>query len=141
MQQQRTILLAEPDNRLRAAWRSGLAGMGFHILESSEGTGALRTSLRSEVALLVTELYLASGTHRCLVRATRREPGLRRLKILVVSSHDGAADRQWALNAGADAYLAKPVPLGRMLQLSAQLANSRQQSRGESRAASSPPAR
>lgn len=134
MQQQRTILLAEPDNRLRATWRSGLAAMGFHVLESGDGAAALDMSLRSEVNLLVTELYLPSGTQRCLVRATRREAGLRRVKILVVSNHDGAEDRKWALSAGADAYLVKPVPLGRMLQLSSQLATSRQQSRGEARA-------
>ena len=138
MQQQRTILLAEPDSRLRAAWRSGLSAMGFHVLESSDGAGALNISLRSEINLLVTELYLPSGTHRCLVRATRREPGLRRVKILVVSSHEAPDDRKWALSAGADAFLSKPVPLGRMLQLSSQLATSRQQSRGESRAAASP---
>jgi len=135
VQQQRSILLAEPDNRLRATWRAGLVGMGFHVLESSDGAGALSMSLRSEVALLVTELYVASGAQRCLVRAVRREPGLQRLKILVVSAHDTAEDRQWALTSGADAYLVKPVPLGRMLQLSAQLANSRQQSRGVSRSA------
>ncbi len=133
--QQRTILLAEPDCRLRATWRTGLAAMGFHVLESGDGTDALRTSLRSEVALLVTELYLPTGAERCLVRAARRELGLRRVKILVVSSHGAPDDRAWALSAGADAYLVKPVPVGRMLQLSAQLAASRQQSRGEARAA------
>lgn len=108
--------------------------MGFHVLESGDGSAALTMSLRSEVNLLVTELYLASGGHRCLVRATRREAGLRRVKILVVSNHDAPDDRKWALAAGADAFLSKPVALGRMLQLSSQLATSRQQSRGEARA-------
>lgn len=134
MQHQRTILLAEPDARLRETWRAGLAAMGFQIFESADGAAALRIALRSEVNLLITELYLVSGAERCLVRATRREPGLRRIKILVASDHDTTDDRHWALAAGADAYLIKPVPLGRMLQVSARLATSRQQSRAELRA-------
>lgn len=134
--QQRTILLAEPDAALRDTWRAGLLAMGFQVRESADGAAALRTALRSEVSLLITELYLPSGEERCLVQATRREPGLKRVKILVVSDHASDDDRAWALGAGADAYLVKPVRLGRMLQIAARLATSRQQSRGELRAPS-----
>jgi len=133
--QQKTILLAEPDARLRAAWGSGLDSMGFHVRECADGANALQTALHSEVALLITELYLPSGGERCLVRAARREPGLKRVKILVVSSHSAEADRAWALTAGADAYLIKPIRLGRMLQVAARLATTRNRSRGEVRAA------
>jgi DNA-binding response OmpR family regulator len=105
--------------------------MGFQIVECDDGSAALRIALRSEVNLLITELYLASGADRCLVQATRRERGLRRLKILVVSDHGTSDDRDWALGAGADAYLIKPVRLGRMLQVAARLATSRRQSRAE----------
>jgi CheY-like chemotaxis protein len=108
--------------------------MGFTVRESADGPTALRTALHSEITLLITELYLASGLERCLVRATRREPGLKRIKILVVSDHGGAEDREWALAAGADAYLIKPVRLGRILQVAVRLATTRQQSRAELRA-------
>lgn len=136
MSQHRTILLAEPDARLRELWRVGLAAMGFHVRESADGAGALRTALRSEVSLVITELYLPTGAERCLVRAVRREPGLQRVKILVISSHDMSEDRGWALAAGADALLIKPVPLGRILQVAARLTTSRGRSRGELRASS-----
>ncbi|HEY9226950.1 MAG TPA: response regulator [Gemmatimonadaceae bacterium] len=134
MHQQRTILLAEPDARLRATWRVGLDAMGFAVREASDGATALRTALRSEIALLVTELYLPSGAEKCLVRAARLEAGLKRVMILVVSLHAGNEDRQWALAAGADAYLIKPIRLGRLLQVAARLATTRHQSRGELRA-------
>jgi DNA-binding response OmpR family regulator len=132
--QQRTILLAEPDARLRQAWRAGLDGMGFNVRESTDGAAALRTALNAEISLLITELYLPSGGERCLVRATRREAGLRRVKILVISDHGASEDREWALAAGADAYLIKPVRVGRILQVAVRLATTRQQSRGEVRA-------
>jgi DNA-binding response OmpR family regulator len=134
VQQQRTILLAEPDAQLRGAWHAGLAGMGFDVLESTDGAAALRIALRSEIRLLITELYLPTNGERCLVRAIRLEHGLKRVKILVVSEHAANDDRDWALTTGADAFLIKPVRLGRMLQVSARLASSRQQSRAELRA-------
>jgi len=111
VQQQRTILLAEPDTALRAQWSGQLAAMGFRVLETGDGASALKMALRSEVNLLITELYLDTNDDRCLVHAARQEPGLRRVKILVVTEH------------------------GRILQVSARLAASRQQSRAEVRAA------
>lgn len=134
MQQQRTILLAEPDAPLREAWRSGFAAMGFHVRESTHAGSALATAMRSQVDLLVTELYLPTEADRCLVQATRRQTVLRRMKILVVSEHATDDDRKWALAAGADAYLVKPIRLGRMLQVAGQLLTSRERSRGEVRA-------
>ena len=134
MRQQRTILLVEPDALLRESWRSGLAAMGFQVRESADGGGALSTAMRSQIDLLITELYLPTPKERCLVVATQREPALRYMKILVVSDYATAEDRDWALAAGADAYLIKPVRLGRMLQVAGRLAVSRERSRGEGRA-------
>jgi DNA-binding response OmpR family regulator len=124
VKQQRSILLVEPDAPLREAWRIGLAGMGFHVRESTDSEGALRAAMRSEINLLITELYLPTGAEPCLVRATRRQRGLRRMKILVVSERSTADDRAWALTEGADAYLVKPVRLGRLLQVAGRLAMS-----------------
>jgi len=129
----RTILLAEPDTQLRAAWRAGLMAMDFQVLESGDGSTALATALRREVTLLITELYLPGTRERCLVRAARREAGLRRVKILVVSTHGAVEDRNWALAAGADGYLVKPVPISQMLQVASRLATSRTPSRAEAR--------
>ena len=107
--------------------------MGFQVRESADGGGALSTAMRSQIDLLITELYLPTPKERCLVRATQREPALRYMKILVVSDHATAEDRDWALAAGADAYLIKPVRLGRMLQVAGRLAVSRDRG-GEGRA-------
>lgn len=130
----RTILIVDPDSPLRAQWRGGLESMGFNVAEAHDAEVGLRTAMGSEVALLITELYLSSDRDRCLVCAIRRETAMNRLKILVVTDHSSDADRAWALSSGADAYLLKPVRLGRMLQVSARLATMRLPSRAETRA-------
>jgi DNA-binding response OmpR family regulator len=128
---QRSILIAEPESALRATWQSALSAMGFRVSESVSGTAALEIAMHTEISLLITELYLHTGVEPCLVRAARRQPALRRLKILAVSNHSTDDDRTWALTCGADGYLIKPVRLGRMVQVAARLATSRQQSRAK----------
>jgi DNA-binding response OmpR family regulator len=133
--QQRMILLAEPNVRLRGEWHTGLQALGFDVRDCADGSAAIRTALRSEIALLITELYIPTKGDRCLVLAARREAALKRIKILVVSDRGLDEDRAWALASGADAYLVKPVLLGRLLQVSAHLATTRNRSRGELRRA------
>lgn len=120
----RTILLAEPEAALRESWRSGLAAMGFHVGEAGTAAPVLQMAREAETALVITELYLETETERCLVRAARREPALDKLKILVVSEHASEEDREWALAAGADTYLIKPIRIGRLLRVAARLATS-----------------
>lgn len=122
MPPQRRILIVEPTSALRTSWQSAFAAMGFRVSDTASGTTALDIAMRSEVCLLITELYLPSGADRCLVVAARRSTALRRVRILAVSSHASDDDRTWALTAGADAYLAKPVPIGHLLQVAGRLA-------------------
>ena len=126
---QRIILLAEPDSKSRSLLRRGLEGVGHSVMEASSGRSAFQMALQSEIALLVTELYLATDAERCLVRAIGQASGLRRMKVLAYTSHAASTDREWALRAGADAYLVKPTPLGRLLQVAGLLASSRSPAR------------
>ncbi|HKO16600.1 MAG TPA: response regulator [Gemmatimonadaceae bacterium] len=132
---QKTILLAEPDTQSRNMLRRGLEGMGYNIMEAGSGRNALDMCLRSEVSLAITELYLATESERCLVRAIGRSAALRRMKVLAYTSHGADADREWALLCGADAYLVKPTRLGRLLQVASRLASSRTSTRRDARLA------
>jgi DNA-binding NarL/FixJ family response regulator len=62
---------------------------------------------RSEIALVVTELYLRLGTCRCLARVIGKSPALRRTKVLAYTAHGKRQDRDWALRIGADGYVKK----------------------------------
>ena len=132
--EQRIILIAEPDTKCRSALRGALEGLGHTVMEAGSGRSAFQMALQSEVVLLVTELYLPTGTERCLVRAISQASALKRMKARAYTSHGAAIDREWALTAGADAYFVKPVPLGRLLQVAGVLASSRSPARRSARA-------
>ena len=125
-----TVLLAEPDSATRTAVRSRLEENGFTVLEAPSGVEALSMANRSEIALVIAELYLEAGQDRCLVQAIRHAPALRRTRVLAFTSHAKRADRDWAVSAGADGYVLKASGQDRLVAVVNRLA-SRTQSRTE----------
>jgi CheY-like chemotaxis protein len=47
------------------------------------------------------------------------------MKVLAYSAFAATEDREWALAAGADAYLTKPTSVGQLLQVAGRLAQNR----------------
>jgi two-component system chemotaxis response regulator CheY len=109
-----TILLVDPDARVRALLSEQLATAECTVLQASDGVSALRHLAERDVRLVVTELYLKSGVDACLIHAIRRSKSWRRTRTIALTSHATAADRDWAMRAGADAFLIKPTRAERL---------------------------
>jgi DNA-binding response OmpR family regulator len=134
MQRETIVVIADGDAAARSEMRRGLETAGFLVVEAANGDVALHALRSREVRVLVTDLYLRTDTEPCLLRSLRREAALRRVKVLVVTAHQGTRDREWALREGADAFLARPAELGRVLHVAGRLARSRGPARRASRA-------
>ncbi len=133
-----TVLLVDPDARTRALLATQLQPLGFEVLQCSDGPTAMRIAGERGVKLVITELYLTTGDDECLVHAIRREATLRRTGILAHTRHATAADREWAMRAGADAYLIKPTRAERMRYVAGRLASNRSGSKQVPATSSSP---
>lgn len=59
--------------------------------------------------LLVADLYMPLDDGLALVKRLRTDARFRAMRLAVCSGSDAEADRQRALAAGADIYLAKPL--------------------------------
>lgn len=104
-----TILIADPDPRARAMLARQLDALECRILESDDGPAALTAIATEDVRLLISELYLPTGEDRCLLVAVRRRLVAQELRIIAHSHRSLGDDRDWAVMAGADAYLIKPT--------------------------------
>jgi CheY-like chemotaxis protein len=100
-----TILLVQPQTDLGALLRLRLEGMGYTVVEAPDATTAMNIVNGSEIALVVTELYLPIGKSRCLARTIGKSPALRRTKLLAYTTHGKRRDRDWAQRIGADGYV------------------------------------
>ena len=100
-----SILLVQQPTDSAAYLRSRLEGKGYTVVEAPDAATAMQVVNASEIALVVTELYLPVKKSRCLARLIAKSPALRRTKILAYTSHGRREDRAWALSIGADGYV------------------------------------
>lgn len=100
-----TILLVQPATESVVRLRSRLENTGYKVVEANDTASAMNMLNRSEIGLVVTELYLPVGKTRCLVRAIRKAPALRRTRVLAYTAHGKREDRAWARRSGAQGYV------------------------------------
>lgn len=117
-----TILLVDPDTRARSLFARQLQTATTEVLQASDASAALRLLGSADVKVVVTELYLATGDYPCLVQAIRANPKLRRTRAVAHTHRCLPPDREWAMTAGADAYLIKPTRAERLRYVVSRLA-------------------
>jgi CheY-like chemotaxis protein len=124
-----TVLIVDPNDTSRTKLRATLESEGYTVVESEGSDEALDIANRSEVSLVVTELYMQTGEDRCLVRAIRQSSALRRMKVLAYTSQARKVDRAWAIDEGANGYVLKQNGPARLLEVVARMARSRRRKR------------
>lgn len=120
-----TILLVDPDTRTRSLLASQLSSIGCDIVQAGDGAGAWALLQSRDVKVVVTELYLMTRESDCLIKAIRGQRSFRGTRTIAHTHRCLPADRDWAMNAGADAYLIKPTRAERMRYVVSRLATTR----------------
>jgi two-component system, OmpR family, phosphate regulon response regulator PhoB len=120
-----TVLLADPDARMRALVAEQLTSIGCTVLQAGDGETALRMVTERPIRLVVAELYLKAGNDDDLIHAIRRNKSLRKTRTLALTTSATRADRDWAMRAGADAYLIKPTRAERLRYVVTRLATAK----------------
>jgi DNA-binding response OmpR family regulator len=100
-----SILLVQQPTASATYLRSRLEHKGYKVVEAPDTATAMDLLNASEIALVVTDLYLPIGKSRCLARVIGKSPALYRTKILAYTAHGRREDRTWARRIGADGYV------------------------------------
>jgi signal transduction histidine kinase/CheY-like chemotaxis protein len=111
----RTILITDDVPANRAMLTTLLAGLGFDILEASNGQEALDLMYRQRPDLVITDVSMPVMDGLEATRCIRADPALADVPVIVVSATFLAQDTLSAVNAGANAFLAKPIDQSRLL--------------------------
>jgi len=101
------VLVVEDDPQLRSSLADGLSSRGHDALTAADGRSGMAavTRDRPDVVVLDLSLPVLHGLEVC----RRLRAAGDQVPILALTAHGSAEDRVAALDAGADAYLAKPV--------------------------------
>ena len=134
-----TVLFVDPDPRMRALLTTQLQSAELNLLQAVDGPSAIEMLRQTDgTIVVVTELYLPAGADDCLIHAIRRDRANRLIRIVAHTHRSRPADREWAMRAGADAYLIKPTRPQRMRYVISRLAAERSTSVARTLTTSSP---
>lgn len=107
-----TILVAEDNALIRELFSSFLTDCGAHCVAAADGIAALLEAERHAFDVVFVDLSMPRLDGIGVTRALRQYPPRSRpVRIIGVSAHATAAERDAALAAGMDDFLAKPTPL------------------------------
>jgi CheY-like chemotaxis protein len=107
----RSVLIVDDEPDFCKVIEEILVTQGMVVRHAYSVNQALE-SMRSEAPdLVLTDVMMPETDGLTLVRSLRAEPGWREIPTVVVSARVQETDQQAAMNAGADAFLAKPFSI------------------------------
>lgn len=112
---ERLLIVDDNPTNLRLL-RAQLEAEGRQVVEATNGAEALELMAETAVDGVISDILMPrmDGYRFCL--ALRRDPRYAGLPfVLYTSTYNSPADRDLAASAGADAYIAKPAPVGTLL--------------------------
>jgi DNA-binding response OmpR family regulator len=104
-----TILLVEDEHYIAKAIRQALEQAGYQTLWVADKTTALDLHAHHRIDLVILDWMLPGFSRLDMLRQTSNTP------VLVLTSPGEDVDPVVALEAGADAYLAKPYTMGELI--------------------------
>lgn len=110
------ILVIEDDKDVGVVFRMALEKAGYVVTVVENVTKALAVVFQKMPDAIVLDLMLPDMNGLDLVRYVRKQHQQRRVPMLVVSGATGGFQMNQALEAGADAFLGKPVAVDELVK-------------------------
>ena len=123
------ILIAEDNPRNMKLIRVTLRPHGYTILEATDGEMALEAAIEEKPDLVIMDMQLPKLSGLEVTRKLRRIPAFDRVPILAVTAYAMKGDSETFIDAGCDAYLAKPVNTRELPGVIAELLLKREQTK------------
>jgi signal transduction histidine kinase/ActR/RegA family two-component response regulator len=118
--EQRRILVVDDVVGNRRMLADLLGALGFGVDEAADGRQALACVAARPPHLVLMDMAMPVMDGLEATRRLRADPASARLPIIAISANASRLDQQRCMEAGADAFIAKPVDREALLQLIAQ---------------------
>jgi two-component system, cell cycle response regulator DivK len=102
------ILVVEDQEDNRRIMRDLLISAGYELIEAADGEAGVRLAETERPDLILMDIQLPVLDGYEATRRIKQNPDLRGIPIVVVTSYALSGDDVKAMQAGSDAYVAKP---------------------------------
>jgi CHASE2 domain-containing sensor protein/nitrogen-specific signal transduction histidine kinase/DNA-binding NarL/FixJ family response regulator len=115
--QQPTVLVVDQDAETRAIIAALLEPIGFSVIEADQGQAGMAAATRHHPDLIMTNLSMPMMGGVELIQQIRQYQPLAKMPVIVSSASVFESDRQRSIDAGANAFLPKPIQIDELLRL------------------------
>ena len=113
---EKKILLVEDNEDNRMIYRTILAHHGYEVIEAVDGEEGVERA-RSELPdLILMDVSIPKMDGWQATRTLKVDSATAHIPIIALTAHAMASDREKAVEAGCDGYLAKPVEPRRVVE-------------------------
>lgn len=106
-----TILLADDNAPSRELMREILEACGYDVAEAANGREALDLIRKSPPDIVLLDLQMPVMDGFAVIHAVRADERLRLLTVIALTASAMLGDKERAIAAGFDSYIAKPISL------------------------------
>lgn len=109
------ILLLEDHKPIRDMLKMALLRDGHEVLEASDVATAKTIALNDEPGMAIVDWMLPDISGIDFIRWLRRQKGIQKIPVIMLTARNQEADTITGLDAGADDYMSKPVSIQELL--------------------------
>jgi len=110
-----TILIVEDNRRSMLLIRDLLQIHGFRTLEAFDGEEGIARAKAERPDLILMDIQLPGMDGLTAARLLRQDPVTVGIPVVALTAHAMKGDRERALKAGCNGYIAKPIDTRRFL--------------------------
>ena len=113
---QKTVLLVEDNEDNLVVYRTILEHVGFKVIEARDGEEGVNRAKQYMPNLILMDISIPKMDGWEATQRLKSDQATKNIPIIALTAHALEEDRQKALQAGCDGYLAKPVEPRRVVQ-------------------------
>jgi CheY-like chemotaxis protein len=106
---QKTVLVVEDEPDAAELFAEMMRVSGFRVLKTFSSTPAMKMIAQEKPDVVILDVMMPDVSGLEVLKFMRREPDLMDIPVIVVSAKSLPADIRTGMEAGACAYLTKPV--------------------------------
>ncbi|GIK42323.1 MAG: hybrid sensor histidine kinase/response regulator [Chloroflexota bacterium] len=107
----KTILYVEDNTANRMLVRQVLEGVGYQVIEATDGLSGIKTAQETSPDLILMDINIPGMDGYEAATRIKSLPELSNIPIIALTAKVMAGDRERALAAGCDGYIAKPIDI------------------------------
>jgi CheY-like chemotaxis protein len=107
--EQKTIVVVEDEADAAEMFAEMVRVSGLRVLKASGSSAAMALIAKEVPDAVILDIMMPDISGLEVLRYMRREPGLAKIPVIVVSAKGLPSDIRTGLDAGASIYLTKPV--------------------------------